>query len=58
MGINQCDGCRRHLPIIDGVHMNFGYDMIACTADRYKKPEKQCPCQRDCGSKHPARKRK
>lgn len=33
--MNQCDGCRRHLPIIDGVHMDFGYDMIGCTKDRY-----------------------
>lgn len=33
--MNQCDGCRRHLPIIDGIHMDFGYDMIGCTKDRY-----------------------
>jgi len=33
--MNQCDGCRRHLPIIDGIHMDFGYDMIGCTKNRY-----------------------
>ena len=36
--INQCDGCRRGLPIDDeGVHFGAGFDMIGCTADRYKR---------------------
>lgn len=33
--INQCDGCRRNLPIVDGLHKGEGYDMIACTKERY-----------------------
>lgn len=33
--LNQCDGCSRGLPVIDGVHRGKGYDMIACTKDRY-----------------------
>ena len=36
--INQCDGCMRGLPIVDGLHRNpdGSYDMIGCTKDRYK----------------------
>ena len=34
-GINQCDGCRRNLPVVDGLHKGEGYDMIACTKERY-----------------------
>ena len=33
--VNQCDGCRRGLPIVDGLHKGEGYDMIACTKERY-----------------------
>lgn len=33
--INQCDGCRRGLPLKDGIHYGDGYDMIACTKERY-----------------------
>lgn len=33
--INQCDGCRRNLPLIAGIHQGDGYDMIACTKERY-----------------------
>lgn len=36
---NQCDGCRRGLPINDkGVHYNpdGSYDHIVCTKDRYQ----------------------
>lgn len=33
--INQCDGCRRGLPLRGGIHRGEGYDLIACTADRY-----------------------
>ena len=33
--VNQCDGCRRGLPIVDGLHKGPGYDMIACTKERY-----------------------
>lgn len=32
---NQCDGCRRGLPLKDGIHRGGGFDMIACTAERY-----------------------
>ena len=29
---NQCDGCRRGLPLrSDGVHIGEGYDLIGCT---------------------------
>lgn len=37
--VNQCDGCRRGLPIRDGVHVGPGYDMIGCTAARYDGSE-------------------
>lgn len=33
--INQCDGCRRGLPLKDGIHYGDGYDMITCTKERY-----------------------
>lgn len=35
--VNQCDGCRRGMPIRDGVHYNpdGSYDYIACTAEDY-----------------------
>jgi len=36
---NQCDGCRRGLPLHDGIHRGDGYDMIACTASRYESGE-------------------
>lgn len=36
--INQCDGCRRGLPVdADGNHYGDGYDMIGCTRKRYNK---------------------
>lgn len=40
--INQCDGCQRGLPLVDSkfggkIHKGKGYDMIVCTADRYKE---------------------
>ncbi len=36
--INQCDGCRRGMPIKDGIHRNpyDAWDLQACTAERYK----------------------
>jgi hypothetical protein len=34
--MNQCDGCRRELPLEGDIHVGEGYDMIACTASRYK----------------------
>lgn len=38
--VNQCDGCRRGLPLNDeGVHVSgsgSGFDMIGCTRNRYK----------------------
>lgn len=34
--VNQCDGCRRGLPLDEnGIHVGPGFDMIGCTADRY-----------------------
>jgi len=37
--MNQCDGCRRKLPIKEGLHYNpdGSYDMICCTKKLYKK---------------------
>jgi hypothetical protein len=35
---NQCDGCRRGLPLVDGTHKGEGYDMIGCTAHLYADP--------------------
>lgn len=35
--VNQCDGCRRGLPLDDdGVHRGRGFDMIGCTRERYR----------------------
>ena len=34
--MNQCDGCNRGLPLVNGIHRGEGYDLIGCTADRYK----------------------
>ncbi len=34
--MNQCDGCRRGLPLDEhGIHCGEGYDMIGCTANKY-----------------------
>lgn len=35
--LNQCDGCRRGLPLRDGCHYNpdGSYDYIGCTANLY-----------------------
>lgn len=36
--INQCDGCRRRLPLVNGIHREPGGGMgIGCTADRYRQ---------------------
>jgi len=36
--INQCDGCRRGLPIDEnGIHYGEDFDMIGCTANKYKR---------------------
>lgn len=36
--VNQCDGCRRGLPIRNGIHWNDGkYDHIGCTAHLYPR---------------------
>jgi hypothetical protein len=41
--VNQCDGCRRGLPVTNGVHRGQGGfwagDMQSCTADRYGPDE-------------------
>lgn len=45
--INQCDGCRRGLPVNDhGIHRAAGYDLIACTAHLYQ-PTAQQPMTED-----------
>jgi hypothetical protein len=38
--VNQCDGCRRHLPIKNGIHYgDEGYVAVMyCTKDRYQQP--------------------
>jgi hypothetical protein len=34
--INQCDGCRRNLPIVDGIHRGSDlYDVQYCTKGLY-----------------------
>lgn len=35
--MNQCDGCRRGLPLENGNHINpdSQYDMIGCTSELY-----------------------
>ena len=34
--INQCDGCRRKLPLTDGIHMDSkNYPYMVCTKERY-----------------------
>ena len=35
--INQCDGCRRGLPLKNGLHIGKSkFDMVGCTKDRYE----------------------
>ncbi len=35
--VNQCDGCRNGMPIVDGIHRNKnGTCFMMCTGDRYK----------------------
>lgn len=43
--LNQCDGCRRGLPIRNGLHYEpdeartgVGMPVMCCTRDRYEKP--------------------
>ena len=33
--LNQCDGCRRGLPIVNGLHEGQGYDKMCCTKNLY-----------------------
>lgn len=42
---NQCDGCRRGLPIIEGIHVGQGYDRIGCTAHLYQNARSALPCE-------------
>lgn len=38
--LNQCDGCRRGLPVDEnGNHVGEGYDMIGCTRGRYENQD-------------------
>lgn len=40
--INQCDGCRRGLPLRSGIHYgNSNWDVIGCTADLYSGDSEQ-----------------
>ena len=50
--MNQCDGCRRGLPLKDGFHQGEGWDAIGCTADRYGDSDmsKQEQCGFYCGN--------
>lgn len=43
--INQCDGCRRRLPLQNGVHFNPGHewDSMVCTAQNYAAPAPSAP---------------
>lgn len=50
---NMCDGCQRGLPIDEnGNHKGKGYDLMGCTADRYKEQEKKYICN-NCQSQIP-----
>ncbi len=47
--VNQCDGCRRGLPLNEhGTHYNpdGSYDRIGCTAGRYRAPSAPAPRRR------------
>jgi len=47
--LNQCDGCRRGLPVEDGTHRGEGYDLIVCTKDRYIKTDSEDNlCDNNC----------
>lgn len=38
---NQCDGCRRGMPLEDGIHRSdYAYDLMSCTKHRYRFPVK------------------
>ena len=44
--MNQCDGCRRGLPIVRGIHVDNKYPQgtyarlyMVCTKDMYTKPK-------------------
>ncbi len=37
VSVNQCDGCRREMPLVDGIHKAEGYDMIGCTKHLYNQ---------------------
>ena len=34
---NQCDGCIRGIPVLNGVHRDAQYFGMACSKDRYKR---------------------
>jgi hypothetical protein len=37
--MNQCDGCRRGLPVKNGIHRGAGWDAIGCSKSLYPKTE-------------------
>lgn len=41
--MNQCDGCRRGLPLENGIHRGEGYDLIGCTRELYRTPKVAVP---------------
>lgn len=45
--LNQCDGCARGLPLVNGIHRGKGNDIIGCTADRYAPPPAPAAAQED-----------
>jgi hypothetical protein len=37
---NQCDGCKRGIPPVDGIHKGeIAWNAQGCTADRYAEPK-------------------
>jgi hypothetical protein len=45
--MNQCDGCRRGLPVENGLHRGAGYDLIHCTRALYEQMKPAIHCA-DC----------
>jgi hypothetical protein len=45
--LNQCDGCKRWLPIVHGMHMDYAnkYEQIymVCTKSKYKDKQYKHP---------------
>lgn len=50
--LNQCDGCRRGMPLRNGMHVSdIPWDGMMCTADRYRPPTPATsPGNETCGT--------